>query len=116
MPPPAIRVVIDDLVMRRANEGDMMHLPREHGQMLAHLHTGDRGRDRLELAAHFRGRGGLHVPQVLMRWPALQEEQDARFGCAAAHWSSPRGLGPKQPRQRQAAQRQAAHAKQLTPG
>jgi hypothetical protein len=44
---------------------------------LAELHAGNRGGDRLELAANLRRRIGLGIERLVMRWPAIEPDQNA---------------------------------------
>src|SRR6266478_2144723 len=73
--------------------------------MFAELYAGNGGRDRLELAAHFLRRIGLHVPHIEVRRPAIEEEEDAGVGVLA---SLANGVGTEQLRQSQPQQTAAA--------
>jgi hypothetical protein len=44
---------------------------------LAELHAGNRGGDRLELTANLRRCIGLGIERFVMRWPAIEPDQDA---------------------------------------
>ena len=56
------RVVIDDVMAYRTDLGEVMHLARQHRQVLAHLDAGQARRDGLELASIFERGFRLHVP------------------------------------------------------
>src|SRR6476661_6886757 len=82
-----------------------MDQPGESRQMFAELHAGKGGRNRLELAADFLRRLGLHVPHIEMRRSAVEEEYDAGVGVLA---SLANAVGTKQFRQSQPQQAAAA--------
>ena len=70
-------IVVDDLVVHRPHERDVMHLPRQQRQMFANLRPRNAGRNRLKVAANLGRRCRLHIPQVLMSRTALKKEENA---------------------------------------
>ena len=101
-------VVVVDRVMHRAHERQVMRLLRQERQVLAEREPGHGRRDRPELAANPLGRVGLHVPEVLVRRPPLQEEEDQRLRLR------PRiHPGPEQPRQAEPEQPRPSHAQDV---
>ena len=63
----------------RADEGEFVRHLRHARQLLADLNAGDVRFDGTELAAVFGGCVGLHVPHVLVRRTARQEDHDDRL-------------------------------------
>jgi hypothetical protein len=90
-------VVVADRVRHRTHERDVMHLPREERQVLAHLEPGNARRDRAKLAPVLERRLGLPVPEVLVRRPSLHEKEDAGFRARSRR--GPRDLAAKECRQ-----------------
>src|SRR5262245_22703680 len=68
-----------DLMMGRPNNGRMMGLAGNAGQMLAHQDAGNGRGNRLELTANLHRGIRLHVPHVWLRRPTSQPDNDARL-------------------------------------
>ena len=66
-------------MLHRAQQADLVHLAGQPRQVLANLDARHAGGDRLELAANFGRRLGLHIPEVDMAGPAEQKDEDARI-------------------------------------
>ena len=73
------RVVQAVGVVHAAHQRHLVHHARHVRQMLADRQTGDRGRDRFELAANFAGPVGLEIVGIEMARPAVIEHDDARL-------------------------------------
>ena len=68
------------IVMRTADDGPVLHGPREAGQMFANANAGHGGGNFLERAAYVRGRIGLDVECVQMTNATPAEEYNAALG------------------------------------
>jgi len=71
------RIVQTIGVRHAADNGGMVHQPRELGEVLADLQPGDRCGDGIEFATHIRRGGGLHVQRVEMTRPTITEQENA---------------------------------------
>src|SRR5262249_13567466 len=81
---------VTDLVVSGADDGRMVSLTGHAGKVLAHQNAGHRRCDRLEVAAEFYGRVGLHVPHIRLGWTAAEPDQNARTRTAgSAAWLQP---------------------------
>ena len=103
-------VVVDDGVVDRPDERQVMGNLACSGEMFAELQAGDAGVDRFEFAPDVLGGLGLHVPEVLMRG-LLQEEDDQGFCLRPI-----RLRGPEQLRQPEAEQRAGANSNEVAAG
>ena len=100
-------------VVRRADDGELVHDLGLLRQVLADLDAGHVGGDRLELAAEL-GRGvRLEIVHVDVAGPAGLPDQDDRL---AVRWRCPVRPEPEQARQRQAAEGERADLEEASGG
>src|SRR5207245_11470969 len=71
------------VVAERTDDGQVVRLAGQVRQVFAQRDTGRTGGDGAERAAVFLGRVRLHVPQVDVRGPAAEPDQNGRTGRAA---------------------------------
>ena len=91
----------------------MVRLFGKMRQVLAELDAGDRGGDRVELAANVRHRVGLHVPHVEVAGTAVEEDDDAGVGPGLL--LAP-GVGAEQAGQAEVHEASAADLQHLSAG
>ena len=69
------RLVRNQLVPHRTNDGELVGMPRGHRQMFDNPHAGGHGIDGLELAAIGRSRFGFGIPAIHLANAAAQEQR-----------------------------------------
>src|SRR5262245_37535501 len=75
-------------VRQRADDGKLVGVLRQQRHAVADVDAGHARPDRRKVASD-AGRGvGLHVPQVLLRRAAPEEDQDARLRSAGPRWGA----------------------------
>ncbi|GIW85996.1 MAG: hypothetical protein KatS3mg108_0320 [Isosphaeraceae bacterium] len=77
-------VVVADGVVDGADDGQVVGLLGQEGEVFAEQQSGGGGLDGLELAADLLGGVGFHVPEVDVGRAALEGEDDERAGAGAA--------------------------------
>jgi hypothetical protein len=74
--------VIDVAVRHGADDGKLVGVAGEEGEVLADIDAGDAGGDGFEEASDFGGGFGLEVPGILVGGAAPHEEEDAGLGAS----------------------------------
>ena len=74
------RVGVVDVVVHRADQRRMVHLPGQFRQMLAQVDAGGAAANRLKFAADLDRCVWFHVPHVEMARPAIEKNHDAGVG------------------------------------
>ena len=82
--------VVAVIMIHRSDDRHLVHQPRVLGQELRDLHPGNGRRNRLERSPKFGRRIRLGIISLMLRWSAVEPDQDHRFPGSVPFVPSPR--------------------------